>query len=110
MLRTQSASAVAVLEQLIGNMVLSDHPCQNHWDMTRYNVPMFGLIRSLRLALPGLIVAGVGITLYLLLFNVIDFVAPAAVLREMLRTLVLPYSAPRNSCELPTKGRFSWRT
>jgi hypothetical protein len=24
--------------------------------------------------------------------------------------LVLPCSAPRSSCELPTKGRFSWRT
>jgi len=25
-------------------------------------------------------------------------------------TGVLPCSAPTNSCELPTKGRFSWRT
>jgi hypothetical protein len=42
--RPQSVSAVAVLEQLIGNMVLSDHPCQNYSDMRRYNVPMFRLI------------------------------------------------------------------
>jgi hypothetical protein len=49
-------------------------------DMARYNVPMFRLIRSLRVAIIGLIVAGLGITLYLLLFNVIDLKPSPAML------------------------------
>jgi hypothetical protein len=48
--------------------------------MATYNVPMFRLIRSLRVVLLGLIVAGLGITLYLLLFNVIDLKPSPAML------------------------------
>ena len=69
-----------MFQQPLGELISAPFMPRITLGQARYNVPMFRLIRSLRVALIGLIVAGLGTTLYLLLFNVIDLKPSPAML------------------------------